>query len=150
MLWPSAYPPLVWEPANTMKQDWLNSKIGINIVGIGIAATMLSLAVFTVEDVSILFTGNLVAFRTPRLAFYSLAAVVAALFCGLAVFIFRPGALRIVMSLLAASMASHATEHLVTTPSMPLKVIAAFRIVVSLLVIIPVLRFRALPDGDKS
>lgn len=52
-----------------MKRDWLKTESGINIVAIGIAATMLSLTVFTVEDVSILPTGNLIAFGTPRIAF---------------------------------------------------------------------------------
>ena len=128
-------------PANPMKQDWLSSKTGINIVAIGIAATMLSLAVFTIEDVSILFTGNLFPFRTPRIVFYSLAAAVAALFCALTIFISRPGPSRIIIGLLGVTMASHAVEHLLSIPPTPLKVIAAIRIVVSLAVIIPVLRF---------
>jgi|HubBroStandDraft_4_1064222.scaffolds.fasta_scaffold611994_1 hypothetical protein len=131
----------VWEPAQGMKQDWLNNKTGINIVAIGIVATMLSLAVFTVEDVSILFTGKLVALRTPRLAFFSLVAALAALFCGLTIFTSRPGLPRIVIGLLAVSMASHAIEHLLSIPPTPLKVIAATRIAVSMLVIIPILRF---------
>ena len=133
-----------------MKQDWLNSKLGINIVAIGIVATILSLAVFTVEDISILFTGNPFAFRTPRLAFYSLAAAVAALFCGLTIFISRAGLPRIIITLLAVSMASHATEHLFAIPPTPLKIIAALRIVISLLVIIPILRFRSAQEGDNS
>jgi hypothetical protein len=145
-----AHRSFVRELADGMKQGWLNSKIGINIVAIGIVATMLSLAVFTVEDVAILFTGNLFAFRTPRLAFYSLAAAVAALFCGLTIFIFRPGLPRIIISLLAVSMASHATEHLVPIASTPLKVIAALRIVVSLLVIVPILHFRSASEADNS
>lgn len=149
MLLPSAYQ-FVWEPAESMKRDWLNSKVGINIVAIGIVATMLSLAVFMIEDVSILLTGNLFAFRTPRLAFYSLAAALAALFCGLTIFISRPGLPRIIIGLLAVSMASHATEHLVPMPPTSLKVIAVFRIAISLLVIIPILRFRSEPEADNS
>lgn len=134
-----------------MKQDWLKSEIGINIVAIGIAATMISLMVFTVEDVSILLTGNLFAFRTFRIAFYSLTAALATLFCGLTIFIVRPGLPRIVIGLLALSMASHAIEHFVAMPATPMKVIAAFRIVVSLLVIIPVLRFgSAAREVDNS
>lgn len=124
-----------------MKRDWLKSEIGIDIVAIGIAATVLSLAVFTIEDVSILFTGNLIAFRAPRIAFYSLAAALAALFWGVTIFISRPGLPRIVIGLLSISMASHAVEHLVSMPPTQMKIIAASRIVVSLLVIIPVLRF---------
>ena len=116
---------------------------------------MLSLAVFTLEDVSILLTGNLVAVRAPRIAFYSLAAALGALFCGLTIFISRPGLHQIVIELLALSMASHAVEHLISMPPTQTRMIAACRIVVSLLVIIPVLRFGysqrlTTPDFVKS
>ena len=133
-----------------MKRNWLNSETGITIIAIGIATTMLSLAVFMVEDVSILFRGSLFPFRTPRIVFYSFAAALAALFCAFSVFISRPGLARIIIGSLAVSMASHATEHLVPIPPTPLKIIAAFRIVVSLAVIIPILRFRAAREADNS
>jgi hypothetical protein len=133
-----------------MRRDWLGTSTGINVVAIGVVAIMFSLAVFAVEDFSILLTGKPYALHGPRGSWYLLWAGIAAVFSAMTVFIWRPGLPRIVMALFSLSMASHILEQFVTLPTQQLKSVAACRILVSVALTLLVWRYRSTTTAGNS
>jgi hypothetical protein len=127
--------------SGAMRQDWLETKMGINVVAIGSVALTLSLVIFTLQDVSILLAGKLIAFGKMRGIFYLLLATIATLVSALSVFIWRPGLHRIVIGLFSISMASHVVEQFIFLPTPQMKAVALCRIAVALGLILLFLRY---------
>ena len=84
---------------SVMKQGWLESSTGVNVVAIGLVAIMFSLVLFTVQDLWILVTGTPYALHGLRGGWYLLWATIAIMFSATTVFIWRPGLPRIVIGL---------------------------------------------------
>ena len=125
-----------------MRQDWLKTKFGINVVAIGLVAIVFSGIIFTLQDISILLTGKfLFTLGTLRDIWYLLIATLAALFSALSVLIWRPGLHRIVIGLFSVSMASHVIEQFVFLPTPQMKGVAVCRIGVALGLIFLFLRY---------
>lgn len=104
---------------------------------------MLSLALFTVQDIDTLLTGNLGKWHWFSGVWYLLWAAVAAIFSALTVFIWRAIFPRIIIALFSASMASHVFEPFIALPTQHLKLIAFCRVFVSLGVIGLYLHYRS-------
>jgi hypothetical protein len=128
--------------ARSLKLERLVSRAGVNIVGIGLAATIFSLFVFTFENIWFLFTGDAGVFATRGFLYIPLAGL-SAIFCLLSSFICRPGLIRVAYAIFSASMASHVFLLFVVIPSEQMKVIAIIRILASLGLVLLYLRFRS-------
>ena len=126
-----------------MRQDWLRTSTGINVVAVGLVAIMFSLALFAVQDFSILLTGKPYALQGLRGSWYLLWAATAAVFSAMTIFIWRPGLPRIVIALFSIAIASHILEQFVTLPALQLKSVAACRIIVTAALILLVSRYRS-------
>jgi hypothetical protein len=118
------------------------SPAAVNVVGIGLAATIFSLFVFTYENIWFLFTGDARVFATREFLYLPLAAL-SAVFCLLSFFICRPGLPRIAFAIFSASMASHVFLRFVAIPLEQMKVIAIIRILASLGLVLLYLRLRS-------
>ena len=133
-----------------MRRDWLGTSTGLNIVAAGLVASMLSLGMFTIQDLSTLLTGKFTAFHGSKGQWYVLLAVVAALFSALSVFVFRPGLPRFMAALFSVSMASHVLEQYVSLPSKELKLAALSRVFVAAAVIFSVWRYGSAMTNDVT
>jgi len=74
-------------PDSYMRKKWLESSPGMTLFAIGITATMLSLAVFALQDLTILITGKFAKWSPLRDVGYVIGAGIAALFCAFTGFI---------------------------------------------------------------
>ena len=126
-----------------MKQGWLESSTGVNVIAIGLVAIMFSLVLFTVQDLWILVIGTPFALHGLRGGWYLFWAAIATVFSATTVFIWRPGLPRIVIGLFSISMASHILEQFVSLPAQQLRLAAACRIIVAGAVILLFLRYRS-------
>ncbi|MBZ5702247.1 MAG: hypothetical protein LAN84_10405 [Acidobacteriia bacterium] len=133
-----------------MRQDWLRTSTGVNVVAIGLVAIMFSLVLFTVQDFSILLTGKIYALHGLRGIWYLLWATVAAVFSAMTVFIWRPGLPRIVIAFFSISMASHILEQFVALPAQQLKLAALCRIFITVALILLGLRYRSTATSGNS
>jgi hypothetical protein len=127
-----------------VRLDWLETPAGAKVVGIGLCAVIICLALFTVQDIEILFTGNLGKWHWFSGVWRLLWAAVASLFSALTVFFWRRLIPRIAMALFSASMASHVFEQFIALPMQHLKLIALCRVFVSLGVIGLYLHYRSI------
>lgn len=134
----------------TMKHYWLKSEMGENVVAIGLVAIMFSLALFTLQDLSILLTGKFVALRGLYGIWYMLLATVSALFSARTVFVWRPGFPRIVIGLFSISMVSHVIEQFVVLSASQMKVVAVCRIGVALALILLFVQYIRTTRADNS
>jgi hypothetical protein len=133
-----------------MRQGWLESSTGVNVVAIGLVAIMFSLVLFTVQDLWILVTGTPYALHGLRGGWYLLWASIATMFSATTVFIWRPGLPRVVIGLFSISMASHILEQFVGLSAQVLKLVALCRIIVAVALILLVLRYRSTTTLGKS
>jgi uncharacterized protein YjeT (DUF2065 family) len=122
--------------------DWLGTPTGEWTVAIGLVAIAVSLFAFTVQDVSVLLTGDLFRLALLRSVWYLLWAGLATLFSAVCVFILRPALPRIVIALFSVAMASHIVEKFVRMPAPQLRLVALCRLFVSLGVVLVYLRHR--------
>jgi hypothetical protein len=118
------------------KADWLETPTGEWIVAIGLVATAVSLFAFTVQDVSVLITGDPFRLGLLRSVWYLLWAGLAALFSAACVFICRSALPRLVIALFSVSMASHILERFVRMPALPLRLVSLCHLFVSLGVVL--------------
>jgi len=135
---------------SVMRQGWLESSTGMNVVAIGLVAIVFSLVLFTVQDLWILVTGTPYALHGLRGDWYLLSAAIATIFSAMTVFIWRPGLSRIVIGLFSMSMASHILEQFVGLPAQELKLAALCRIFIAVGLILLVLRYRSTTTFGKS
>jgi len=112
--------------------DWLETPAGEWIVAIGLVATAVSLFAFTVQDVSVLLTGDLFRLGLLRSVWYLLWAGLAALFSAACVFLCRSALPRLVIAFFSVSMASHVLERFVRMPALPLRLVSFCRLFISL------------------
>ena len=132
-----------------MRKDWLETSAGVNVVAIGIVAILFSLAIFTLQDFAILFTGRPDLLRGLRGIWYLLWAAVAAVFSVMTVFIWRPGWPRIVITLFSISMVSHVLEQFVKVPAQQLRLVAVCRIFIDAALILLILRYRSTTTSGR-
>src|SRR5260370_3432209 len=135
---------------SVMRQDWLTTSTGINVVAIGLAAILFSLVLFAFQDFLILLTGKPCALHGLKGSWYLLGAAIAAVFSAMTIFIWRPGLPRIVIALFSISMASHILEQFFTLPAQQLKSLAACRIFVSAALMFLLSRYRSTTTSDNS
>ena len=133
-----------------MRQDWLRTSTGVNVVAIGVVAIAFSLVLFTVQDIWILLAGKLVTLQGLRGIWYLLWAALAALFSALTIFVWRPAFPRIIMALFSASMASHVFEQFVALPAQHLKLIALCRVFAAVGIILLFFRYRSTDAGGNA
>jgi hypothetical protein len=126
-----------------VRQNWLETSTGVNLVAIGIVAIVFSLMLFTVQDCWILFRGEPYVLDGLRGIWYLLWAAIAALFSAITVFIWRPGLHKTVIALFSVSMASHIVEQLVLLPAQQLRLAATCRMIVAADLILLFLRYRS-------
>ncbi len=124
------------------KIPWLVGPLGTPFVAIGIVATIVSLTFFFFEDMYYLLRGDPAVFL-GRQYFYVPLAAIAAIFCLVSSFTFKPGFPRVVSALVAASMASYVVQHFVAIPPPKLEAIAVVRLFISLIVILCFLSLRS-------
>jgi hypothetical protein len=122
--------------------EWLETPTGEWIVAIGVVAIALSLFAFTVQDVSVLLTGDLHRLALLRSAWYLVWAGLATLFSAACVFIRQPALPRLVLALFSVSMASHIFERFVGMPVLQLRLVALCRLIVSLGLVLVYFRHR--------
>jgi hypothetical protein len=134
--------PLDYKTLSVKNADWLGTPTAEWTVAIGLVAIAVSLFAFTVQDVSVLLTGDLFRLGVLRSVWYLVWAGLAALFSAICVFICRPGSPKLVMALFSVSMASHILERFVKLPAPQLRLVALFRLFVSLGVVLVYLRHR--------
>jgi hypothetical protein len=133
---------IIHHVAQSLKLGRLVSAAGVNVVAIGLVATIFSLFVFTEENITFLFTGDTGVFAAREFLYLPLAAL-SAVFCLLSFFICRPGLPRVAYAFFSASMASHVVLRFVAIPSEQMKVIAIIRIFASLGLVFLYLRYRS-------
>jgi len=122
--------------------DWLRTPTAEWMVAIGMVAIAVSLFAFTVQDVSMLLTGELFRLGLLRSAWYFLWAGLATLFSAVCVFIWRPALPRLVIALFSVSMASHILERFIAMPAPRPRLVALCRLFISLGVVLVYLRHR--------
>ncbi len=122
--------------------DWLGTPTGEWIVAIGLVAIAVSLFAFTVQDISVLLTGDLFRSGLLKSVWYLLWAGLATLFSAACVFLCRSARLKVVIALFSVSMASHILERFFSLPAPQLRLVALCRLVVSLGVVLAYLRHR--------
>lgn len=124
-----------------MRHEWFRSSAVQSFIGVGIAATVVSLFVFTFRDCWLLMSGNIRRVLSIQEVWYLILATVAVTFCGFTFFIWRPMYPRIVIALLAVSMASQVVQSIFPLPAQFVRLTAFCRICVSIAAV--VLYFRA-------
>src|SRR5271155_2244257 len=90
----SKHSPLEREALPVTNADWLGTPIGEWIVAIGLVAIAVSLFAFTVQDISVLLTGDLFRSGLLKSVWYLVWAGLATLFSAACVFICRSSLLR--------------------------------------------------------
>ena len=133
-----------------MKQTWLITEMGINVVAIGDVAIIYSLFLFTLQDISILLTGKFVVITGLYGLWCVLLATVAALFSALTVFVWRPGLPRIVIGLFSVSMVSHIIQQFAILSASQVKEVAVFRIGIALGLVLLFLQYGRAKKADNS
>jgi hypothetical protein len=136
---------------SVVRKDWLTTSTSENVVAVGIYATMFSVAVFTLEDIWILFTGKLASLLHGPSGWWALLwAALATMFSAISVFVWRPVVPRIVMTLFSMSMASHILEQFVAFSAQQLKLAALCRISVAVALVGLVWRVRPTHSSPVS
>ncbi len=133
-----------------MRQHWLQTSTGVNVIAIGLVAIVFSLMLFIVQDCWILFRGEPYALHGLRGVWYLLWAAIAAVFSAITVFIWRPGLHRTVIALFSISMASHIVEQFISLPARQLRLAATCRIIGSAALILLFLRYRSTTTTGNS
>ncbi len=109
-------------PDSYMRKKWPQSSPGMTLFAVGITATMLSLAVFALQDLAILITGKFARWSPLRDVGYVIGAGIAALFCAFTGFIWKSGFPKTLAALLSVSMASYVLERFLVTPTLWLRI----------------------------
>src|SRR5215470_5149464 len=93
-----------------MTPHLLDSKFGINFVGVGLVATAISVPVVVFQDVSFLLTGVWPKLVWCPEAYFYLIAAAAGIFWAVSSFSFRSGSPRFVAVIVAVSLASFVVQ----------------------------------------
>jgi hypothetical protein len=123
--------------------EWLESPTGEWTVAIGLVAIAVSLFAFTIQDLSVLLTGDLFRLGLLRSVWYLVWAGLATLSSAACVFIYRSGWSRLVIALFSVAMASHILEKFVAMPVPQLRLVALLRLLISLGVVLVYLSHRS-------
>jgi hypothetical protein len=130
------------ETLSVTNAGWLGTPTGEWIVAIGLVAIAVSLFAFTVQDISVLLTGDVFRSGLMKSVWYLLWAGLAMLFSAGCVFLCRSAWLKVVITLFSVSMASHILERFVRVPAPQIRLIALCRLFISLGVALVYLRHR--------
>jgi hypothetical protein len=124
-----------------MRKKWIEGEPGITLIAVGLAATMLSLAVFAVQDMMILIKGKFIGWSPLRDGWYVTCAGIAAIFSTFTAFIWRSGFPKILATLLSVSMASYVLERFVSIPTLWLRPVASCRVLLAMTIALLLWRF---------
>ena len=117
-----------------MRNDWFGTSPVTTFIAVGIVATLVSLAAFTVQDCFFLLFDVSDGMWMSQRVWYTLLAAIAVLFGLFTLYVWSPVFPRIIMGVVTASLASQVAQSLHVLPIQSLRWIALCRICVSLFV----------------
>jgi hypothetical protein len=111
-----------------MTFHWLDSRFGINFLGVGLVATPIAVAIVVFQDVSLLLTGLWPKLSWCPEAYLHLVAAAAAIFWAVSFFAFRSRSPRFVAVVVALSLASYVVQPFTDFHFNQLKAISLARV----------------------
>ncbi len=117
-----------------MRKDWFESSRVTTFIAVGIVATLVSLAAFTVQDCGLLLFGISDGMWVSQKIWYTLLAAVGVLFGLFTLYVWSPVFPRIILGIVTASLASQVAQSFNALPTPLLRGIAICRICISLIV----------------
>jgi len=134
-----------------MRNDWFGSSPVTTFIALGIVATLVSLAVFTVQDCGLLFFNISDGMWMSQRVWYTLLAAVGVLFGLFTLYVWSPAFPRILIGIVTASLASQVAQSVHALPIQSLRWIAICRVCVSLFVAICLyVQFRRMSRSTES
>lgn len=117
-----------------MRKNWFVRSPVTTFIAVGIVSTLVSLAVFTVQDCGLLLFGISDGMWTSQRAWYTLLASVGVMFGLFTLYVWNPLFPRIVIGVVTASLASQVAQSFHALPAKSLRWIAIGRVSISLIV----------------
>src|SRR5271157_30533 len=114
--------------ADLIRKFLLFSPAGMNLVAIGIVASVVSFAVLTIDDIWFLCTGSQTSGGLKLYALYLPLAALSAMFWAVTVFLWRPVMPKVIAALASVAMASHIYQRLAVIPAAQLRLLFLCRV----------------------